>query len=283
MSDGAIALRNDTDSQQLSVVITESQVDLIRRTIAKDASPEELQSFFYDCKRRGVHPLDKLVHFTKRSGKYVPITSIDFMRARAAETGDYAGNDDAVFVDTPKKPNFSATVVVWRFVRDNRCPFGATARWAEYCPASGQDHMWQKMPHVMLAKCAEALALRKAFPQQLSGLYTAEEMDQASGVATTQPIRQPERASAQQATPQSNSNDGPVISEPQRKRLFAIYRGAGHIDVDVREWLRIHYGIEHTKDIARVDYETICARMQSNTPLADDVPPLSEEEPGTNG
>ena len=56
-------------------VVTSEQVALIKTTIAKDATDTELQLFFYDCKRQGVHPLDKLIHFTKRAGKYTPITS----------------------------------------------------------------------------------------------------------------------------------------------------------------------------------------------------------------
>jgi hypothetical protein len=58
-----------------------------------------------------------------------------------------------------------------------RFAYTATARWSEYCPDNAP--MWKRMPHTMLGKCAEALALRKAFPQQLAGLYSREEMDQA--------------------------------------------------------------------------------------------------------
>lgn len=173
-----LATTNDSQLAALEqrVTITDSQTELIKKTIAKDATDNELQLFFYDCKRRGVHPLDKLIHFTKRGGKYTPVTSIDFMRSRAAETGEYAGNEDAVFSGEPKTDSFAASVTVSRFVQGQPRDFTATARWSEYKP--DQAFMWEKMPHTMLGKCAEALALRKAFPQQLSGLYASEEMDQ---------------------------------------------------------------------------------------------------------
>ena len=158
--------------------VTAEQMDLIKRTVAKDATADELKLFFFDCKRQGVHPLDKLIHFTKRGGKYTPVTSIDFMRSRAADSNEYAGSDDAVF-HTNAEERFpeSATVTVYRLVQGQRCSFTATARWSEYVPE--QAFMWKKMPYTMLGKCAEALALRKAFPRQLAGLYSAEEMDQA--------------------------------------------------------------------------------------------------------
>jgi hypothetical protein len=68
-------------------------------------------------------------------------------------------------------------VTVYRLTRGTRYAYSATARYNEYVPAPGQDHMWKRMPHVMLGKCAEALALRKAFPQQLGGLYVKEELE----------------------------------------------------------------------------------------------------------
>jgi phage recombination protein Bet len=150
--------------------VTDTQLALIKATIAKDATDAELQLFFFDCQRHGVHPLDKLIHFTKRGGKYTPIASIDFMRQRAAQTHEYAGSDDAVFAGQVKSPAFTATVTVYRLVQHHRCAFTASARWTEYKPEAN-DFMWQKMPHTMLGKCAEALALRKGFPQQLAGLY----------------------------------------------------------------------------------------------------------------
>ena len=161
------------------VVITDEQKDLVRRTIAPDATDAELSLFFYDCTRRGVHPLDKLIHFTKRSGKYTPITSIDMFRMRAAESGEHMGTDDAVYTGDAGKPEFAASVTVYRRSQGEKCSYTATARWSEYFPGEQQGFMWKKMPHLMLAKCAEALALRKAFPQQLHGLYTPEEMAQA--------------------------------------------------------------------------------------------------------
>jgi len=158
--------------------VTAEHLELIKHTIAKDATPAELDLFLYDCARQGIHPLDRLIHFTKRSNKYTPVTSIDFLRTRAAESNECAGIDEPIFTGTPKSPHFAATVTVYRLVQGQRYPFTATARWSEYVP--DQAFMWQKMPHTMLGKCAEALALRKAFPKQLTGLYVNEEMEQAA-------------------------------------------------------------------------------------------------------
>lgn len=158
------------------IVVEDEQLALIKRTVAQGATDDELKLFLYDCKRRNVHPLDKLLHFTKRGGRYTPVTSIDFMRSRAADTGELAGSDDAIFVEDESKL-LSATVTVYRITQGQRYPYTATARWAEYCPDNAP--MWRKMPRTMLGKCAEALALRKAFPQQLAGLYTTDEMEQA--------------------------------------------------------------------------------------------------------
>jgi phage recombination protein Bet len=192
--------------------VTSDQLELVKRTIAKDATPEELQLFLYDCARQHVHPLDKLIHYTKRAGKYTPITSIDFMRIRAAESGECAGIDDATYTGTPATPTFEARVTVYRLVQGTRCPFSATARWTEYKPE--QDFMWKKMPYVMLGKCAEALALRKGFPKQLSGLYVKEEMEQATPA--------PARGKAPAAIKPQEAPLGPADVSPGRVSLEAV-------------------------------------------------------------
>lgn len=163
---------------ELAVVLP-AQLALIKKTVAAGATADELELYLYDCYRQGVHPLDKLIHFTKRGGKYVPITSIDFLRMQAAKTCEYAGADDAVFTGEPGKPGFAASMTVYRMVAAFRCAWTATARWEEYFPGETQGHMWRKMPHVMLSKVAESLVLRKAFADRLHGLYTHEEMAQA--------------------------------------------------------------------------------------------------------
>lgn len=183
-----LALKESTD-----IVITGEQLDIIKHTICRDASEAEMQLFFYDCKRRGAHPLDRLIHFTKRGGRYTPITSIDFFYQRAHATEQFAGQDETLFKGNPGTAGFEATVRVYRQRPGfERAGWSATARWSEYYPGDAQGHMWKKMPNRMLEKCAEALALRKAFPAELQGLYVKEEMDQAGGEETHQkPMRAP--------------------------------------------------------------------------------------------
>lgn len=170
---------------------TQEQIDLIKRTVAKGATDDELSMFMAVAKRAQLDPFLKQIHFVKRkqkdaSGSWVEVgtiqIAIDGYRAIAERTGTLAGIDDAAFDSEDGDHPGKATVSVYRIVGGMRVPFTASARWSEYAATSkdgSPQPMWRKMPYLMLAKCAEALALRKAFPNDLSGLYTHEEMQQA--------------------------------------------------------------------------------------------------------
>lgn len=175
---------------------------IVRDTVFPDSTDAELALFAHDCARQGVHPLDRLIHpqvrMSKGKRRYVAVTSIDLMRSRAADTGEHAGTDDATYGPCRDSsgvvvedgavgavPEY-ARVTVYRLVNNQRVPFTATARWLEYVPEAPSDQMWRKMPFLMLAKCAEALALRKAFPRQLSGMYEQAEMAQAGPTVEAQ-------------------------------------------------------------------------------------------------
>lgn len=158
------------------------EVQLIRQTVAKEAPDAEVAKFLYTAKRSGLDPLAGQILLVPRSAKgktnWTTQTSIDGYRLIADRTGKYAGNDDPTY-DSENAPT-KAFVSVWKVVDGLRCPFTASARWDQYYPGDGpQGFFWRKMPHLMLGKVAEALALRKAFPADLSGIYTAEEMEQA--------------------------------------------------------------------------------------------------------
>lgn len=165
--------------EMATLVLNEDKekIALIKKTVAKDATDDELQLFLYTAKKSGLDPLLRQIHCVKRKGHMAIQTGIDGYRLIADRTGAYAGNDDPVY-DDEAKPR-KASVTVYKLVNGQRCPFTATARWDQYFPGEAQGFMWTKMPHLMLGKCAEALALRKAFPAELSGLYTDDEMQQA--------------------------------------------------------------------------------------------------------
>ncbi|HEY0866337.1 MAG TPA: phage recombination protein Bet [Fimbriimonas sp.] len=158
----------------------ESKLDLVKRTVAAGATGDELDLFFYQARRTGLDPLARQIYYVKRKGKGTIQVGIDGLRLIADRTGQYAGSDDAEFLGTTDEGYpAKARVTVYKMVQGQRCPFTATARWDEYYPGPDQGFQWRKMPHAMLAKCAEALALRKAFPADMSGLYVHEEMMQA--------------------------------------------------------------------------------------------------------
>lgn len=204
-----------TSNNSVKAAVTSEQKALVKSVIFPEANDAELELFFYECGRRGVHPLDRLIHPVKRNDsdsgtKRVTFQcGIDYFRAAAQETGEYDGQDEPEFgdVDPQGFPEW-AKVAVYRKGTDR--PFIGIARWKEYYPGEKMGFMWRKMPHAQLAKCAEALAFRKAFPLKLAGLYAEEEMHQAIDVgAGSVPLKETVKEKPPVSLPEGTPKQAP--------------------------------------------------------------------------
>lgn len=176
-----------TDRQQAAL----AQIGVNRATNG------DLAVFFHQCQRTGLDPFARQIYMIERQGKQTIQTGIDGFRLIASRTGQLHGYEDTLWcgedgqwVDVwlKREQPAAAKVTVLR----NGARYPAVALFTEYAATklSGElTQMWATKGALMLAKCAEALALRKAFPQDLSGLYTSDEMQQAGN--TVQPAQAP--------------------------------------------------------------------------------------------
>ena len=163
-------------------LLTPGEIETLRNSKFKGFTAPEIKYCVAVINQLNLSPFLNQNHFVKRIFKdgtaVISVqVGIDGFRLHAQRAGGYAGSDEPVYEYNDKNEVTKATVAVYKIVQGVRCPFTAAARWDEYYPGQGPNsRMWDKMPHNQLAKCAEALALRKAFPAELSSLYAEEEM-----------------------------------------------------------------------------------------------------------
>ena len=148
-------------------------------------------------------------------------------RITAFRTGQMAGQDEPVFGNTVAFKGIEAPewcrVTVYRFINGERCAFSHTEYFSEACSTTRDgslNSMWRKRPRGQLAKCAEAGALRKAFPDELGGVITADEVNE-------EPINQHSAATPDSGTTVIDTQSVELITSEQIKEIENLIEVTG--------------------------------------------------------
>jgi phage recombination protein Bet len=171
-------------------------MNVLRNSLYPGAQDDSIKMVIAYCKASGLDPMQKPVHIVPmwdskaESMRDVIMPGIGSYRTQAARSGEYAGVSEPEFGPdvTEAVGGVSMTYPSWcRVVVKRLLPngliaeFAATERWKENYATAGKDSkapnaMWKRRPYAQLAKCAEAQALRKAFPE-FGAQPTADEME----------------------------------------------------------------------------------------------------------
>lgn len=197
------------------------QVSLIQR-MNPDCNADEFNQFMHVAASLGLDPLKKQVYafvFSKDKPdqrRMSIIIGIDGFRSIAKRSGDYRPDDkaprivtDPELIDPLANPQgiVSAEVTVYQWTHGDWHPVTAVAYWTEYAPLvdgswdwvdgkrkftkhdkpvlDPKKDNWRKMPKLMLVKCAEAAAIRRGWPEDLSAVHSDEELDRAKTIDLT--------------------------------------------------------------------------------------------------
>lgn len=171
------------------IEFSREQIELLKSMFCKDATDDEFKLFLHACQRTGLDPFMRQIHALKRwdsvskKNTLSIQTGIDGYRLLAERTGKYMPGREPTFCYDDKGRIVSSTAYIKKMDSKGEWhEIAATAYFDEYAAKTKDGNltsMWATRPRGQLAKCAEALVLRKAFPADLSGIYTHDEMQQA--------------------------------------------------------------------------------------------------------
>lgn len=210
------------------IIFTKAHLQLIKTQIAKDASKEEYDLFMMMARRMRLDPLLKQIYFIKYGNNVSYVTSIDSYRIIAHRTETFAGVDLPVYEYDKAGKVTHASITVYKLVQGVRSAFSAKVKFSEYTTNKNQ---WLSKPETMIAKVAEAHALRKAFPNDLAGVYTQDEMDQA----TILEERTANDAITVHAAP-AKKVEYPPLTEAQGKNIRALLVSKDVLVSDVKKY-----------------------------------------------
>lgn len=209
----------------------DKKIQLWTDSYMKGATKDEVSLFANVCKRTRLSPEVKQIHpvprFDSKLNRQVWTfqISIDGFRLIAERTGRYAPGRESSYAYNDKNELISATAYVKKMTDDGTWHEVAyTAFYKEYVQTTKDGtptKFWKDMEHVMLSKCAESCALRKAFPADLSGLYTQEEMTQAQ-----HPI-------------EIEVKSIEYISEDQTQEIESLLKGRTDLEKKLFDWAKI--------------------------------------------
>lgn len=207
----AVAIRDERAGAIEAPSFSREQLDVLKSTLATDLTDTEFELFIHVSRRTGLDPFARQIFAIKRGGKMTIQTSIDGFRLQAQRSGKLRGFRGPLWCGSDGQwrevwleefPPEAAKVEVVH--ADYETPVAGVARWGAFVQTDRDGSvtpMWRRMGDHMLAKCAEALALRRAFPAELSGIYTDDEMGQADGGSNATAAALPAGGATVQDTP----------------------------------------------------------------------------------
>lgn len=227
-----------SENKQLVNINFEDQkvIKTLQATVAKGATAEEFAMFTHFCQSTGLNPFKNEIWFIKANNRVQMMTGINGYFTVANQHPDYDGMQVETSY-TEKGVPIESVCKVYR--KDRRFPSIGRARWAEDHKPYG---VWKEKPTLMLEKVSKSRALREAFPQELNGLYTKEEMDEEySRPAEVQVVQEKPKPTKKTVAPKNgyvfyNVELDETIDDERKRSLYKQYKGLFERDSNTQIW-----------------------------------------------